>query len=56
MKYPIMVECLAGYINDIRQFHYAVSMEMCQVNVLQAASKLGVSGTDCKSWIQSQTI
>jgi hypothetical protein len=57
MKYPIMDERLAGYVNDRRLFHYAMSMEMCQIiNVLQAASEMGVSSTDCRGWIQSQTI
>jgi hypothetical protein len=48
MKYSIMEECLDGYINDRRQFHYAMSMEICQINVLQAANEMGVSGIDCK--------
>jgi hypothetical protein len=44
------------YTQDRRQFHYATSMEMCQINVLQAASELGVIRIDCRAWIQSQII
>jgi hypothetical protein len=40
---------MTGYIHERRHFHYAMSMEMFQINVMQAVSELGLHGMDIKA-------